>query len=177
MKKLAITALAVVTAAALLPIGTAGAAGKKHKQQTVEGNILLPAPFLNDSGCYAGLYRRHNAFTMGAGQGSNGYHFEVDEKTWKKPFVLETTGGQGHVDLDIYFYLDDLTTAEDFITQGGDPAPPAAISYNTREAGGEADLVPEMAENVIVCMYGGGQGTGFGASFTYTAGKGVKLPK
>jgi hypothetical protein len=176
MKKLLPVVLAGLLVLTLIP-GSATAQKKKGKKQEVEGGVVLPTPFTDDSGCFAGIHRRENAFTMGASNGVTGYHFEVDKKTWKKKFVLEVTGGQGDVDLDIYFYLGPLTTVEDFVNQGGDPTPAATISYNTREPGGEADKVPESAENVIICMYGGGQGAGFGASFTYTAGKGVKLPK
>lgn len=172
MKKLVAIAAAALMAATMVSGATAAA----PKQQKVEGSVALPAPFTDDSGCYAGVHRRENAVTMGASNGVLGYHFEVDKKTWNKPFVLEVTGGQGNVDLDIYFYLGPLTTLEDFVNQGGDPVPPATISYNTRTPGGEADIVPKAAENVIICMYGGQQGAGFDASFTYTAGKGVKLP-
>lgn len=174
MKKLAAVLSAGFVVVAL--IGAPISAAPK-KQQKVEGSVLLPTPFTDDSGCFAGLHRRGQAVAQGLANGVLGYNFEVDKATWKKPFTLEVTGGQSHVDLDIYFYLGPLTTLNDFVSQGGDPAPPATVQYNTREAGGEADIVPEAAENVIVCMYGGGQGAGFAADFVYTAGKGVKKPK
>jgi hypothetical protein len=170
-------AVGAVALLALSLVAGPGIAGKKGKQQKVEGGVVMPTPFTDDTGCYAGLHRRGQAVAQGQANGILGYNFEVDKATWKKPFVLEATGGQNHVDLDIYFYLGPLTTVDDIVAAGGDPTPPATISYNTRDAGGEADLVPEGAENVIICMYGGGQGIGFNASFAYTAGKGVKLPK
>jgi hypothetical protein len=173
MRKIVTLALVCLLGASLVPTALAG----KGKQQKVEGSIALPAPFTDDSGCFAGLHRRLQAVAMGAANGVVGYDFAVDKATWNKNFVLEATGGQGTVDLDIYFYLGELTKLEDFVNEGGDPATPATVQFNTREAGGEAGKVPKAAENVIVCAYGGGQGAGFGATFTYTAGKGVKLPK
>lgn len=172
-KLIAIGSIAVLALAVMAAPGVAG----KAKQQKVEGNVVMPTPYTDDSGCFAGLHRRGQAAAQGLANGVLGYNFAVDKATWKKPFMLEVTGGQSHVDLDIYFYLGPLTTLNDFVGQGGDPAPPATVSFNTRAAGGEADLVPEAAENVIVCMYGGGQGAGFAADFVYTAGKGVKKPK
>jgi hypothetical protein len=173
MRKFAMLGIIGALALGLLPSAAAGGA----KQQKVEGSIALPAPYTDDSGCFAGVHRRVQAITMGNAQGVTGYNFEVDKATWNKNFVLEATGGQGRVDLDITFYLGELTKLEDFVEQGGDPATPATVAFNTREPGGEAGKVPELAENVIVCLYGGQQGAGGGATFTYTAGKGVKPPK
>jgi len=173
-KLIAVGAVALLAVALLASPGTAGKG--KGKQQKVEGSILLPAPFTDDTGCYAGVHRRLNAAFMGNHNGLLGYSFPVDKATWNKPFMLEASG-QGDVDLDIYFYLGPLTTADDVIAAGGDPAPPATVSYNTRGEPGEHDIVPKLAENVILCMYGGGQGAGFAADFVYTAGKGVKKPK
>ena len=144
------------------------------KQQKVEGSILLPAPYTDDSGCFSGVHRRGHVAAGHAHSGVIGYSFPVDKTTWKKPFKLETSGGSGYVDMDISFYLAPLTTADDVIAAGGDPAAPPNVAFQTREAGGEKGIVPEAAENVIICMYGGAQGVGIGASFTYTAGKGVK---
>lgn len=168
-RTVAILACAVVTAG-LLGAPTNAA----PKQQKVEGSIALPAPFTDDSGCFAGVHRRLHAFTGDAINGVVGYSFAVEKATWNKPFKLEASGGGGTVDLDIYFYLGPLTTAEDFVEQGGDPAAPATVTFAERAEGGEKGKVPKAAENVIICMYGGGQGAGFGADFTYTAGKGVK---
>ncbi|MGH2805868.1 MAG: hypothetical protein ACRDKT_01205 [Actinomycetota bacterium] len=167
MKKTIALILASALAFAFVP-STAGAA--KKPVQTEEGMVLLPLPFTDDSGCYAGVWRRAHAFTGDAARGLIGWNFEIDKKTWNKKFNLKVSGGQGYVDMDIYFYLGPLTTPGDFVEQGGDPAAPAAVSYNTREAGGEKGTVPKGAENVILCLYGGAQGTGGGANFVYTAG-------
>ena len=174
MRKIISLAAAALIALSLVP-GVA-TAGKGKKKQTVEGTVALPAPYTDDSGCYAGLHRRLSILSMGTANGIIGYEFDVDPATWKKNFVLEPTGGQGDVDLDIYFYAE-FGTVEDVV---GDPlgaGAPYTIQFNTRAPGGEAAKVPADMNKVIVCMYGGQQGGGAGASFTYTAGKGVKIPK
>ena len=167
MKKSLALLLSAFTVFALVP-ASAGAA--KKPVQTEEGMVLLPLPYTDDTGCYAGVWRRAHAVTGDAARGLIAWNFEVNKKTWNKKFNLEVSGGQGYVDMDIYFYLGPLTSVNDVVEQGGDPAPPAAVSYNTREAGGETGTVPKGAENVILCLYGGAQGTGGGADFTYTAG-------
>ncbi|MDQ3940751.1 MAG: hypothetical protein M3238_05305 [Actinomycetota bacterium] len=166
MKKILTLALAALVAGSLLPSSAQAAKPK----QTEEGFVVLPLPYTDDSGCFAGVWRRAHAFTTDAARGPIGWNFAVNKKTWNRKFKLEVSGGINNPDLDIYFYLGPLTTAQDFATEGGDPAPPATISYNTREPGGESGTVPKGAENVIICMYGGQQGAGFNADFTYTAG-------
>ncbi len=159
----------------LVALALVSPAGAAPTQQKVEGTIVLPAPYTDDSGCFAGVHRRINAVAMGNHNGVIGYNFEVDKATWNKPFKLDVSGGQGsHIDMDITYYLGPLTTLEDIIAAGGDAPPPASVSFAERQPGGEKGIVPKMAENVIICMYGGGQGAGFAADFVYTAGKGVK---
>lgn len=171
MRKL-IAALSGVVIAASIVAGSAAAAPKK---QQVEGSIVLPAPFTDDSGCFSGVHRRANAVAMGNHNGVIGYSFPVDKATWKKPFKLDVSGGQGgYIDMDITFYLAPLTTLDDVVAAGGDPPAPPAVSVATRKAGGESGVVPKGAIDVIVCMYGGPSGVGFAADFTYAAGKGVK---
>ena len=167
MKKM--IALALVAAMAIPLFGASAQAGKKPIQ-TEEGSVLLPLPFTDDTGCYAGVWRRAHAFTGDAARGPIGWNFAVDKKTWNKKFNLEVSGGVGYVDMDIYFYLAPLTTPQDFVTAGGDPAAPPTISFNTREAGGETGTVPKGAQNVILCLYSGAVGQGGGADFVYTAG-------
>ena len=173
MKKLIGLGAAVLVALTLVP-GSAVAA--KGKTQEVEGSIALPAPYTDDSGCYAGLHRRLSILSSGQANGIIGFEFDVDPATWNKNFVLEATGGQGDVDLDIYFYSE-FGTLDDVVNDPQNAGSPYTIQYNTREPGGEAAKVPADMNKVIVCMYGGAQGGGGGASFTYTAGKGVKIPK
>lgn len=169
MKKLVTILIAGALLGALLPAATAAGMQKKPTQEE-EGSIALPAPFTDDSGCYAGLHRRAALATLENNNGLIGYHFDVDPETWGKNFALEPTGGNGDVDLDIYFYVD--------FGQPGNPDDPLvnqvqSFSYNSRNTDGEWGKVPEEMNKVIVCMMLGGDR----ATFTYKAGKGVKIPK
>lgn len=171
MKKLVALALAAIV---VLPTGAA--AQKGGKKQEVKGTIALPAPYQDNSGCFAGLHRRLAILTQEQANGDLGYHFDVDPGTGGKPFVLQTEGGVGTVDLDIYFYQK-FGTAQDV---AGDPlsaGSPGYVQFSTRESGGEADIVPKGYPKAIVCVYAGDQGAAAAASFTYTAGARVKLPK
>lgn len=172
MKKIAGLLGAALLAGSLIPSAIAA----PPPTQTEEGAIALPAPFTDNSGCFAGLQRRVAILSMEQVNGVIGFNFDVDPKTWNKNFVLEPTGGAGDVDLDIYFYQE-FGTVDDV---AGDPVgagAPVAVSFNTREPGGESGKVPVDFNKVIVCMYGGDGGAGAGATFLYEAGKGVKLPK
>lgn len=163
MKKILTVALATLVAASLF--GPASAA--KPKKQVEEGSVLLPLPFTDDSGCYAGTHRRGVLATGGANNGITGYHFDVDKSTWNGKFKLEATGGQGYIDFDIYFYSDFGTPGDpnDPLVNGGF----ISAQYNTREAGGEKGKVPPEMNKVIVCLYSGALGQGFDGSFKYTA--------
>ena len=168
MKKLMTVALAAMLLGALLP---AGAQAGKPKQE-VEGSILFPAPFAQDTfaGCWGGLHRRVTTPSGGAvGQGVFGYHFEVDKKSWNKKFELEVTGGEGDVDLDLFLYshVPPMTEWPDDPQNAGTPL---SVDFTTREPGGEAGIVPKGTTYAIVCMYGGPSHYGYDASFTYTAG-------
>ena len=172
MKKLLSIALAGLVAATLLP-GASLAQKGKAPTQTESGTLLLPAPYTDDTGCYAGLHRR---FVIATGEAVNegpiGYNFEVDPKTWNKKFVLTPTGGQGTVDMDIYFYSD-FGTVDDVTGDPLNAGSPYTVSFNTRNTDGEFGKVPPDMNKVIVCMLAGGAN----ATFEYTAGKGVKFPK
>jgi hypothetical protein len=172
MKKLAVLALGGLVAASLVTHATAA-----PPKQEVSGSIALPAPYTDNTGCYAGLHRRLAILTQEQVNGIIGYHFDIDPATIGKPFVLEATGGQQYVDLDINFYYE-FGTPEDV---AGDPlnaGAPLSYGYNTREAGGESGIVPKGDfTKAIVCMYGGDLGAGAAATFEYTAGKGVKVAK
>ena len=163
MKKL----IAIAVAAALIvPVAAVGASAGKKPKQTVEGTILA-APRHPD-GCYSGVHRRLQAISGQQANGIVGYDFDVDKKTWKKPFALELTDGLGYVDLDITYYLIERETLEDF--QGGDPPAPPTYAYETHEEGGEKGTVPEGATYAIVCIYQSEAGAGANASFGYTGG-------
>lgn len=172
MKKLMVLALAAMLAMAFAP--QSAVAGKKKKPkvvQEVDGSIALPAPYTDDTGCYAGLHRRGSILTMGNSSGAIGHEFDVDPASWNKPFAMEITGGEGTVDLDIYFYAA-FGTAEQVATDPLNAGSPYSVSFNNRDSVGEAGVVPPDMTKVIVCMMAGGAD----ATYHYSAGDGVKLP-
>ena len=173
MKKVVTLGLAALLAGSLLP---ASATAGKPKQQQVSGSVALPAPYTDDTGCFAGLHRRMAIVTQEQVNGVVGYHFDVDPATIGKPFVLEVTGGQGAVDMDILFYYE-FGTIDDVVNDPQGAGAPVSYGFQTREAGGESGVIPKGDyTKAIVCVYGGAQGAGAAATFDYTAGKGVKLP-
>ena len=177
MKKL--FTLGIVALLAMPFTGPAAHAGNAAAPaQTVEGSILLPAPFAQSAtagepfeGCWGGATRRSTGQTGGAVNGVSGYYFDVDKKTWNKPFKLEVTGGQGTVDLDLFLYI--VYPGPTAAIEEVDPVNGGAttsVDFQTREEGGEIGKVPPKAVKGIVCMYGGPSHQGFDATFTYTAG-------
>ena len=163
MKKLIALSIAAVIA---FPALAGSATAAKKPKQTVEGSVAVGAQH-TDGSCYPGVHRRVQAVTMAA-NGVVGYDFDVDKKTWNKKFVMELTGAQGTVDLDVTYYLGERTKLEDF--QGGDPVPPATVGFQTREGGGEAGVVPKGAVFAIVCAFESENSLGGLADFTYNAG-------
>ena len=164
-----ILGIASVALAVATSLPNASVAQKAPTQQE-EGSILLPL-LAGDGSCYPGAHRRW-AIVTEQQQGPTGWHFDVDEKTWNKKFVLELTRAQGDADLDIIFYSE-FGTIDDVV---GDPATagtPYAMYFQSRSPGGEFGKVPPATTKAIVCMVPGGAD----AAFRYTAGKGVKLPK
>jgi hypothetical protein len=178
MRKLVCVALAASLVLALAPSTATANRHRRPPPQEEQGTIFMPSPFPFDLGaCFAGLHRRLLLLTQGNNQGWFGYHFEIEEHTWKRNFVLEATGGSGYVDLDLYFYLDDFGGPENFLDDPVNASPPPSQDFTTREEGGEAGKVPEGAKHAIVCLYGGDQGFGYNAEFEYRAGRGVRLPR
>ena len=168
MRKLIAILSSVLVGAVVL----SGAATAAPKRQTVEGGIMFTAR--HPDGCYTGLSRHLYSLAGEQSIGVVGYVFDVDKATYKKPFKLEATGGTGNIDLDITFYQGEFATQDQFIN---DPAPvaPASVAFETRQAGGEKGIVPDFAVKAIVCLHlDETKGPGANATFTYTAGKGVK---
>lgn len=167
-------------AAGLLAIslvgGSATAAKKKKRfKQTQEGSIVLPAPFAQDqSKCYAGLHRRSDTATQGQENGVTGYHFDIDKRTWNKPFRLDVTGAEGDADLDIYFYSH-YPSIDEWPNDPGNAGAPVSVDFINRKAGGEKGKVPARTTKAVVCLYAGDPGTGptyaTNAAFKYVAGK------
>ena len=172
MKK--IVAIGVAVLMALPLVASTAQAGKKKKAapvQTIEGSIALPAPFAQDTfaGCWGGLTRRTTGQTGGAVNGVTGYYFDIDPKSWNKPFKLEVTGGEGTVDLDLFMYMH-YPSPEETQNDPVNGGTPSSIDFTTREEGGEAGKVPPNTTKAIVCMYAGPDAQGFNSNFTYTAG-------
>lgn len=178
-KSVALALCSVLMLGLLAGSADAGKKGKKKKKsgppiiQEIEGSIALPAPFPLDleSGCYAGLHRRASIFSGGQPNGLIAFEFDVDPKTWGHPFALEITGGQGDVDLDLYFY-DEFGTPEDVVNDPGGAGQPYSVEHHNRDGVGEEGEVPSDMTKVIVCMMAGG----FDATLKYTAGPAAKLP-
>ena len=171
MKKVLAVGVAGLMAASLL--GAPATAGKKKGfKQTESGQILAPAIFPADmTGCYSGLHRRVAIVGQEQVNGVTGYHFDVDKRTWNKPFNLKLVEGQGPVDLDITFYTEFGT-----VEQATDTAyAPTNVVFEKRKPGGEKGKVPADMNKAIVCIYGGDPGTGptagAAATFEYVAGK------
>ena len=166
-------AVATVATALVASLGAPASAG--GGKQSIDGSFVTPGKY-TDNSCYAGLTRRSAVITSGAANGVTGFHFDIDKTTWKKPFVLTPTGGQGYLDLDIVFYGDFGT-----VEQATDTAyAPYNVGFETRDAEGEAGKVPAETTKAIVCAYIDEAQTppgGVAATFTYEAGKGVKPTK
>lgn len=172
MKK--IIAIGVAVLLALPLVASAASAGKKKPAkpvQVVEGSIALPAPFAQGTfdGCWGGLTRRTTGQTGGAVNGVTGYYFDIDKKSWNKPFKLEALSGGGTVDLDIFLYMH-YPAPDEVQNDPVNGGTPVSIDYTTREPGGEVGKVPPNTTKAIVCMYAGPDYQGYDAEFAYTAG-------
>lgn len=177
MKKLVGIAVAAIMVASAFPAGAAA-----PKPQVVEGSILLPAVFAQGTfdGCWAGATRRITQTAAGQGSGLVGYRFPVEKSTWNGKFNLEVTGGEGDVDLDIFFYTV-MPPAEAVLEDPPNGAvnggTPVSVDYTTREPGGESGTIIKGATDAIVCMYGGPTHVGFNSTFEYTGTPPVKKKK
>ena len=166
MRRIITLVLTAALVAALSPLGAEAAPVGPQKET---GNVLLPGPGPNGEttgGCWTGHARRAWIFTNGATSGPFGHIFEIDKSTWGGKFKLEVTGGgAGTEDLDMTFYAEPGT-----IDPVNDPAQQGGIvetgAYLSREAGGEAGVVPPTSKIVLICL---AIGSGYNADFEYTA--------
>ncbi|HVF53815.1 MAG TPA: hypothetical protein VNC78_09460 [Actinomycetota bacterium] len=162
-------------AVALMLLLVPSAAYAQGKKQEVSGTVVLPAPHPQDqNACFPGIQRRIAMLTMGNGNSVFGHVFDVDPKTAGKNFVLEATGGTGTIDLDIQF-VQKFGTPDQVASDPTTAGAPATVDFAHRATGGESGKVPASMEKAIVCIFPGAGGVN--ASFTYTAGAGVKIPK
>ena len=167
MKKLLCVAISAGLIAGALAVPAYAGKGKK---QTVEGAILAPAR--HPDGCYTGLSRHYWSLTGHEG-GLIGFTFDVDKKTWNKPFKLDATGGVGVVDLDLTYYLGDFASRDEWVADPM-PAAPAVAQFQTHDGPGEKGKVPKHSIKAVVCIYASEAGTSAAVPFLYEAGKGVK---
>lgn len=142
--------LVVLVSSSLL--SSAATAAKPEREQVVIGGIALPSRGVATNQVEACDPRARGSLDRIRREkkienGSIAYWFEVDARTYGDGFVLEPTGGEGPVDLDIVFMA------------------PAVTSYTTTVEGGERGQVPPESDWAVVCMT-----TGLNASFRYRAG-------
>lgn len=169
--------IGLLLGACLMLIPIAAPTGAAPGQQSVAGTILFPNRH-PQGGCYDGLTRHLTSLFGEASNGFIGWAFRVDKKTWKKPFTLEGSG-VGNVDLDLTFYLGEFATRDEWIANPA-PAPPGVVNFEERDKPGEAGEVPEGSIWATVCVYADEAEqppSAVAVDFTYTAGKGVKVPK
>lgn len=176
MKRFIIGMLVGALVMALMPASATAQKKKKKKPppQEVEGTIAVPAR--HPDGCYTGLSRHAWSLFGEASNGILGYTFDVEKHTWKRPFVLEATGGVGAVDLDIVYYLGEFASRDEWIDNPLPPAP-GSVTFETRDGPGESDKVPDGAVKAIVCIYASEAGAAAAVPFSYEAGHGVKISK
>lgn len=90
--------------------------------------------------------------------GIYGFDFRVAPRTWGSRFRLDPTGGEGRVDLDLYFYVK--------IADRSAPQETGTMYwYDERTRRGERGIVPKYVNHAVVCMFRGSD-----ATFTYRAG-------
>jgi hypothetical protein len=165
MKKLVtLVALGLVATTALS--GAAVAGKTKGVRQDVSGTIAMQAPPSdatdNPNGCYSGVHRRLAVASQGQVNGIVGYHFDIDPGTWNKKFRL-TPGSAVDIDITFYSEFGELEQATDT------GYAPYNLGFEERDNEGEFGVVPPDMTKAIVCMK-----TGQNATFTYSAGAGVK---
>ncbi|HVF52268.1 MAG TPA: hypothetical protein VNC78_01545 [Actinomycetota bacterium] len=129
--------LVAVLMVQMLPLAHASAA-KESPRQEEEGVILVGTP---DCSYTRTIYllggeATHEVFT---------YRFDVDPKTWQRPFVLEPRPGieVTGTDLMVTFLFGDLGTPGDVLS------PPPFVTY-LNDPGGEKGIVPNGATDAFI---------------------------
>lgn len=150
--------IAIVVTGAVSSSAIAAKKKRAAAHQHVEGAIAVPQGTQGAAGC---VYRTQRALYIAFGDAINGtfgYTFQVDPKTFGKAFTLDASSGAG---VDLSFYGD----------LGTDPAAdaPGNVAFETPGPGGEKGTVPEGYPNAFVCLTDGAN-----ATFSYMAGAGVK---
>lgn len=152
----------VATVVLLLSVGNAGAARVQPQEES--GSIMLPSPSPNaGEGCWPGTPRRAYIISQGQTAGPAGSVIEIDPSTWGGKFTLKATGSTGSEDVDMHFFVDIGKV---------DPTDPTMMNvvssstYQDKEPGGEAGLVPPQAKHVVLCLV---PGTGAEVEWTYKA--------
>ncbi|HVF53742.1 MAG TPA: hypothetical protein VNC78_09080 [Actinomycetota bacterium] len=143
-------------------------AKKPSPSQKIEGQILVGTP-----NCVTKLHEV--LIQAGMGQETAYYTFDVDKRTWQRPFVLEVTGGTDITGFDlILIYYNDYPSVGDLTYAG-------FVQFDgTGPDGGEKGIVPATMNKgmIILCQAGfinPGETpqVGLEASFSYIA-KGKK---
>jgi hypothetical protein len=154
---MALVAMLLVQVWIVLPVQA-----KKSVRQEVSGEIMVGTP-----DCSKGIHRRAHLLFGGSTNGVTAYRFDVDSKTWNRPFVLEATPGVelAGTDLMLVFYYGDLGAPTD-------DDPRATLFYEHK--GGETGYVPADATEAFVLFCQGSTyldnpSAGLQAAFTYVA--------
>ena len=191
MKKVIALLLTALLGAVVVLVPVSAAKKKKKKGpaviQTQEGKVILPAINVQANGdptkCWAGLHRRVGTASQENGQlnGTVGYLFDIDKRTWNKPFLLEATGGEGPVDFDLYLYQK-MPGVEEWSEDPTNAGNSVSVEYTDRAPGGEFGKVPAGTVKAIACLFGAHPASGStdepsNATFKYTSGPGVKKKK
>ncbi len=156
--RIALVAMVLLQVWLVLPVQ----AKKTPPRQEVTGEIMIGTP-----DCSKGLHRRAHLIFGETVQGITAFRFDVDPKTWNRPFVLEPTPGieLTGTDLMVVFYYGDLGAPNE-----NDPR--ATLFWE--KPGGETGYVPVDSTEAFVLFCQGSQyvdnpSGGLNAGFTYIA--------
>lgn len=157
-------------AAGLLPPGPALPRPPRPKKisqpQTTQGSVLFDSGHNMkgepDDYCHDAYHR--DLRTLAPEElgdqvnGIRGFDFPVAPRTWGSRFRLNPTGGEGRIDLDLYFYVK-------IVDRSAPHESGFRYWYDERSPRGETGIVPKYVNHAAVCMFRGSD-----ATFTYRAG-------